>query len=418
MSVMGAQHGMLPGQAASLLTYENTFGWGGEPKPRIIMGQIILASTVDARSSPTWRLQPGLVLGKITATGKWTNYSATATNGSQIAQGLLLDSLAMQSPYTGSTEDRLAAVVVAGPVQNARLGGLDQKARADMFGRFLFDDDVIGNSFGWRDVVQKTDTGSPHTLTAADNNRIFTTRGAAGSVTINLPTLAKGLRFRFIAEAAQDLTIAAAVAGTMVAFNDLAANSITIQEATNSKAIGTSVEIFANDDASKWLVFPSIWHLADAANLSHGGHVIAAWCVQNLSEECVMPKSPYMDQMFGLPAGPSGWMDEVAKTANYTILPSDNGKLFTNTGASGAVTLTLPALAPGYKFGFFVVANQNLTVSSAAGNDIVVFNDAAASTLAFSTTNEKIGGMLVVESNLDGTKWYASKPCSNTLTVT
>lgn len=112
------------------------------------------------------------------------------------------------------------------------------------------------------------------------------------------------------------------------------------------------------------------------------------------------------------------YLNEVAKTADYTILPADNGTLFTNAGAAGAVVFTLPAIAKGYFLGFFVVANQNVTVASAGSNDnIVVINDAAADSVAFSTNNEKIGGYVELFTSLAGDKWYVRKYCSNTLTV-
>ena len=83
-----------------------------------------------------------------------------------------------------------------------------------------------------------------------------------------------------------------------------------------------------------------------------------------------------------------------AKTANYQVVPSDSGKVLTNGGASGAVTFTLPALADvwqGWNTKFFVVVDQTLTVTAPSGK-LVAFNNAAATSLAFSTASEKIGG--------------------------
>jgi hypothetical protein len=60
---------------------------------------------------------------------------------------------------------------------------------------------------------------------------------------------------------------------------------------------------------------------------------------------------------------------ESAKTANYNITASDlyQGSVFTNTGADGAVTLTLPAGASGYHFGMYVAVAQYLRATAAAG---------------------------------------------------
>ena len=108
---------------------------------------------------------------------------------------------------------------------------------------------------------------------------------------------------------------------------------------------------------------------------------------------------------------------EVPKTASYTVLPSDNGTRFTNTGASGAVTFTLPKLAPGYVFEFLVAANQNVTITSNEGSNIMTSNNASASSLAFSSAGDLIGGFVRLETNIAGTKWYVKVLCKNAFTI-
>jgi hypothetical protein len=52
-----------------------------------------------------------------------------------------------------------------------------------------------------------------------------------------------------------------------------------------------------------------------------------------------------------------------AKTANYTVVtPNDNGKTFTNEGASGAVVFALPAATVGQWYRFNVLAAQALRI--------------------------------------------------------
>jgi len=55
-----------------------------------------------------------------------------------------------------------------------------------------------------------------------------------------------------------------------------------------------------------------------------------------------------------------GVSEVVAKTANYTVLPADNGKTFTTVGASGTVTFALPAAKVGMRNRFRVGAAQEL----------------------------------------------------------
>lgn len=111
------------------------------------------------------------------------------------------------------------------------------------------------------------------------------------------------------------------------------------------------------------------------------------------------------------------WAREVAKTANYTILAADNGTLFTNAAAAGAVIFTLPAIKPGFRFAFRVVVDQNFTVTKADGN-VVALNNAAATSVAFSTVASRIGGGLVVESNQAGTLWLVTNASAGANAVT
>lgn len=62
----------------------------------------------------------------------------------------------------------------------------------------------------------------------------------------------------------------------------------------------------------------------------------------------------------------------VAKTANYTVLAADFGKVITNTGASGAITLTLPAASTvsGKVIKIAALAAQVINISPAATDGV------------------------------------------------
>jgi hypothetical protein len=52
-----------------------------------------------------------------------------------------------------------------------------------------------------------------------------------------------------------------------------------------------------------------------------------------------------------------------AKTANYTVVAGvDNGKIFTNVGAAGAITFALPAATVGQRYTFSVEVAQELRI--------------------------------------------------------
>ncbi len=112
------------------------------------------------------------------------------------------------------------------------------------------------------------------------------------------------------------------------------------------------------------------------------------------------------------------WQAFVSKTANYQILASDNFTLFDNTGAVGEVDFTLPAIANGYQFGFSTIADQTLKVISTEGTNIVAFNNASATSVAFSTGGSKIGGGFVIYSNPGATKWIVQNASAGANTIT
>jgi len=107
-----------------------------------------------------------------------------------------------------------------------------------------------------------------------------------------------------------------------------------------------------------------------------------------------------------------------AKTASYTVTADDMGKVFTTRGASTAVTFTLPAASSelaGAVVEFYAAADENLVV---AGQDeeLVVFNDLTADSIAFQTSSEKIGGGF--RAVCDGTSWIVVPLATETQTVT
>jgi len=105
-----------------------------------------------------------------------------------------------------------------------------------------------------------------------------------------------------------------------------------------------------------------------------------------------------------------------AKTASYTVKASECGSLFTNAGATGAVTFTLPAKEDGLCYWFLVAADYDVVIAADAINTVVTFNNnSTADSVEFSTSSQKIGGMVFAYS--DGTYWYLINLSTNTLTV-
>jgi hypothetical protein len=106
----------------------------------------------------------------------------------------------------------------------------------------------------------------------------------------------------------------------------------------------------------------------------------------------------------------------VGKSAAYTVnvISDKPGTVFTNKGAGGSVTFTLPTPTRailGWWYRFKAVVDQNIVVAAPTVDTMVVLNDLAADSLALSTASELIGGEIeaqVVET-ADGTfKWALS----------
>lgn len=61
----------------------------------------------------------------------------------------------------------------------------------------------------------------------------------------------------------------------------------------------------------------------------------------------------------------------IDKAAAYTVTVAESGALFTNDGASGAITFTLPSLAGGLRYCFTANDNQTVAVDPAASEQIL-----------------------------------------------
>lgn len=104
----------------------------------------------------------------------------------------------------------------------------------------------------------------------------------------------------------------------------------------------------------------------------------------------------------------------VAKTASFTLDPTTTkvGTLFTNKGAAGAVTMTLPQLSgsaggtwDGYWVEFASEVDQTIAVACTAGKAITDGN-AAATSLTASTASHKIGACIRAVWDAAAAKWF------------
>lgn len=229
---------------------------------------LISGAARDSGNDTTTVLRAGLVLGQITSSSKLTQWSTTATDGSQNVYGILAHDINTQ--MLGADQDRYVGwVLVSGYVKAGRtlIGGQSSEGisgvatehilRAQCAGRITFDDSFVtyGGAVGlgsFRDIVAKT---ANYTVTEADNHTLFTNKGDADAINFTLPTTAeKGLHYGFFAVANFSLTVTAGTADTMVVFNDAAADSVAY--GTANEIIGGFFEVLG--DGALWYVFPRL----------------------------------------------------------------------------------------------------------------------------------------------------------------
>lgn len=248
----------LPGVDVAVETVENEFQWGPGGLSSIIGGTID-STAVDAGNAPTTLLRQGLVLGRLTASGNFTDYDPTATDGSQEPVGILLEPVNMYDPNAGATRNKTGKCLYWGHAKVGSLFGLDEYARARLSHRIIWDD--LRMLFGVQKKVAKT---ADYTVVAADNDSHFFTLGAAGAVVFTLPAItgSRGYRFRFSNVVDQNMTITAP-AGKLVTFNNAAATSVAFSTAGNK--IGATVEIVGLPDSGKYL---AIAHGANTMTVS------------------------------------------------------------------------------------------------------------------------------------------------------
>lgn len=242
--LLGDSYGMTPGISTTRETYENEFRWGMHAQGVFTNG-LISGAARDSGNSPTYELRPGLLLGQITSTGKYTNYSPTATDGSEVAAAVLIEGLRVQD-FDGNNQDKLYAILVGGPVKASKVLNLDLQSRQQM-DKFIFDD--IGNIPGnhWYPFKRQQTKTASYTIVASDNFTLFDNTGASGTVVLTLPAIANGYMFGLVATVAQVLR-----------FTSAEGNNVVGTSATNTSvsvtAIGGVIWIYSNAAGTKWIV--------------------------------------------------------------------------------------------------------------------------------------------------------------------
>ncbi|GAA4441981.1 head decoration protein [Bremerella cremea] len=252
--------GSLPGQSLAVessVSQVQFLGPHGETNATILQG-IIAASSVDAGNTPTTTLRAGLVLGRIAASGLLAPYDPTATNGTQTAIAILLDTLDMQDAHGVSEAKLTARILAAGHVVKSSVIGLTPQAQQQLIRQGIRFDQIPmpmasalcghnGSLYATADIA----------LTSSDNGKLVVA-SKAGAIAITLPAIEEGLEFAFVQTVDQNMTITSAEGNNVLAVNNAAADGIAFQ--TTSQKLGASVIVKAIRTASstlKWIALSS-----------------------------------------------------------------------------------------------------------------------------------------------------------------
>ena len=253
-----------PGIYSGVETLENQFWWDKWDR-QIWFPGILGGAARDAGNGTTTILRPGLLLGRKTSDGKLYEWNPTGTDGTQWIMGVLGWSLPMTR--LSSNQDRHFMFMAGGTLKADRVlvpgqasFGLSGQTteflvRMQMHPRFLFSDLLYGNICGgFRNIVAVTDT--TYTITEAENNTLFTNRGAGGNIVWTLPaTPKKGLHYGIQAVAAGTVKVSSGTSDQLIAFNN--ATCDTVEYSTSGEIIGGGFDIFG--DGTGWIVRPFCW---------------------------------------------------------------------------------------------------------------------------------------------------------------
>lgn len=241
--------GNAPGFQAQLEGEQSQVWWSGRGGQTLIATRRVTldSSNTDASNSPEETLAGGNILAIEDESGNAYLYDPDANDGRQIAQGVLEQPQDML--LDGVATDRFTQMLVSGLLKESELAGLDARARAQLAGRFLFDEHLepAGVLMHPRGVYRVADD---FTVTAADNGLLFIASAAA---TFTLPTKENGLAFRFLQTADSNLAIAGS--SDLVHKGNAAASTVTFGTASQRVGSQALVEcMYTAEGTLKWVV--------------------------------------------------------------------------------------------------------------------------------------------------------------------
>jgi len=104
------------------------------------VGVTVSSAARDSANTPTTTLRAGLVMGIITSSKKFAQYDNSASDGSEVARGILKHQVKLLDDE-GTATDGDGVLVLSAFVDEDQLIGLDSAGRSDL-AHILFNDEV------------------------------------------------------------------------------------------------------------------------------------------------------------------------------------------------------------------------------------------------------------------------------------
>lgn len=254
----------IPSMGSVLEGVENQ-PWFGDWTQQVWLPSSISGAARDSGNTVTDVLRPGLLLGMVSSTGLLKEWNPTGTDGSQNIYGVLGAPLKMTTG--GGDQDRYVGFVqIAGNLYSDRIiipgnstegivgDNLEFLVEALLSHRFRLDRHLQFNSGNGVWVAQRTiSSGSPVTITTSLRNTLIDNSGASGSMTYNLPSPKRGLRFLFRRATAQNMVLDPGTGNSIVA-DGASASTYTLsvaQEFIEITGVSTTVYITTRHDKSE-----------------------------------------------------------------------------------------------------------------------------------------------------------------------
>lgn len=236
--------------------------WWGKWEQQVWVGDTISGAARDAGNTVNTLLRPGLLLGKITASGLLKEWNPTGTDGSEVIVGVL--GAVVNAQQSGSNQQRYVGFIqVGGNVYSNRLiipgnaaegivgDALEYQVIQQLQCRFLLDRHLTyagangPSSAKFRYLTAAEITADAVTVLASEHGRTFLMTGADGNTTFTLPAAKVGLTYHFFNNVAtHNLVFALASGSIKLADADGTATAATLQPGESCTMIGTAAGVY------------------------------------------------------------------------------------------------------------------------------------------------------------------------------